>query len=638
MVLRTKTIEYAFPQNEASLAAATSFAFGAITLNIPETTSRTFRSVMVQVTFGDDDAAATNLTSWLIGVQLAAVAFSDVTVTDPVSNTGEQMGFLFTRDITSYFVTNFGAGASQTCGIRITLGGKITMNHTAKLIITYESEEQQTRVKTVKIPLESQVGALTTSLVQVGTNQVPLLDTFLPESTKTFRNIWFEVSGNASTAGVTTATHNLALDAEGADADNSHDNALASDVWYYRQWVRNSMTTSATHQFMASVSNTAGFTFNHQSILLCVTYEYDHTNSTTILNSIQLPLTSKEGMGGTAAGDQTRLRKQFYIEEPATITLVQSGVYLVYSLGQASQATVNVAGGSQADRAYTSVNGSVCGQGSLIQRIDSGGAQGAGITLARGLNTFDLDVYNTDTADIAYPCTGLLFLNYTSGKASGGDGAHNHTTIWELFHHPDTAGGTVITWSSASLAPIIPETSYWVTDIGFVMQTMTTPATVEKLTLSAAIAAGEKQGDGWETLMVIGSIQTDPELGIYDNYINTNNVFDRYPNEKQDRLDVETARVYRMQNKGGLIWHNLYMMLTYHSITFTKSGTVSGSSGGTVNIGFWRNVGSKQELVDTTSRSGNGAFSITWYDDTETLFAEAKESSTLLGRSDTGTS
>jgi len=50
VALRTKTIEYAFQsRNGAALAAATRYDFGAITLYIPETTSRTFRSVIVKV-------------------------------------------------------------------------------------------------------------------------------------------------------------------------------------------------------------------------------------------------------------------------------------------------------------------------------------------------------------------------------------------------------------------------------------------------------------------------------------------------------------------------------------------------------------------------------------------------------------
>lgn len=47
MALRTKTIEYAFVLSAASVATATLRTYTALTVNIPETTSRTCRSVIV---------------------------------------------------------------------------------------------------------------------------------------------------------------------------------------------------------------------------------------------------------------------------------------------------------------------------------------------------------------------------------------------------------------------------------------------------------------------------------------------------------------------------------------------------------------------------------------------------------------
>jgi hypothetical protein len=74
--------------------------------------------------------------------------------------------------------------------------------------------------------------------------------------------------------------------------------------------------------------------------------------------------------------------------------------------------------------------------------------------------------------------------------------------------------------------------------------------------------------------------------------------------------------------------------LTYHANTFTVSGNITGSSGGTVNIEIFRS--SSGEKIGSTTRVGNGTWTFTWYDNTENVFATAKESSTLLGRSDDG--
>jgi hypothetical protein len=75
-------------------------------------------------------------------------------------------------------------------------------------------------------------------------------------------------------------------------------------------------------------------------------------------------------------------------------------------------------------------------------------------------------------------------------------------------------------------------------------------------------------------------------------------------------------------------------VITYHSITYTVSGTVSGSSGGTVTLNLHR--ATSGEKILSTTRTGNGTYTFTWYDNTEDLFVEARESGTLLGRSDTG--
>ena len=50
---------------------------------------------------------------------------------------------------------------------------------------------------------------------------------------------------------------------------------------------------------------------------------------------------------------------------------------------------------------------------------------------------------------------------------------------------------------------------------------------------------------------------------------------------------------------------------------------MTGSSGGTVNIACYRK-GDNLKL-GSTSRVGNGAYSIIGYDDTETVFVEARE-------------
>jgi len=715
MALRTKTIEYAFPTDETLRATGTRVDYAAITLDIPENTSRTFRSVIVQVT-AREAATVASVTAVLIGIKLGAVAFNDVTLTDTFTSTGEQQTWMFTRindganGTATYFNTNFGAGTSQTCQVGVTLTGPSRINTTVKLIITYEWDDasQTTRVKTVRIPIESNTGNLTTTLASIGSNQIPLLDEFCPEAVKSFKNIFFEVMGNEAGTAVTDASLNLALDAESADADGLHENAANSAVWYYYIWVRNSMTTSATHDLKASTTVSTTVLMNMMCAVLVVTYTYTvcpntvlnedldasetgvdvvdgsvypavpftvqidsekmrvtaratntltvtrgfegttaatHTTGATvyavILNSLMLPFVQHAaGMfGGSIEADQDRLTGDVWIEEPVTPFLRQSGI--LFSFNEAADMTGPIIGsGAQANRTYVHDVGTLnCGQHTLMHRVDSGGAQGAGMTIARGKNEWTVDIYRTSTADntTGSNLTAMLYLNYTSGLHANGDAVHNHTTHWIIEETDQDANPRVFD----VIAPNIPEASYYIGGLGFAVTLMATPTSgQDAIVLSCERTSGEGSGDGWEDIYA-SYISAGAELGLSRMYMAEEEHFKRYPEEPGSRLAIETARNYRLEFMSALPngWCDLTMILTYHAITFPIAGDITGSAGGTVQIkAYLKESESEETLIGTTSRSGNGAFSIMWYDDTIAKACRARESATKVGASDEGTS
>ena len=632
MALRTNTIEYAFTQYETSLATATRYDFGAITIYIPETTSRTFLSVFVEVTCLDNVTVAASITANLVGIKLGAVAFNDDSTTVTITNSGEQVGYHLMRDVTSYFSTNFGAGSSQTCQVGVTITGASTINHTAKLIITYQAEEQQTRIKTVRIPLDSGTGALTASLVSIGSSQIPNLSTFLPESSITYRDIFFNIEGNEMAAGTTDFSHNCALDAEAADADGLHEQGLQSSRWFRRIWKRTDMTTNATHDLKMSVTNVAGGTCNHLSIVLYVTYEYDHTNSSTIINSLAIPFgIVNSSTSGIAAGDQDTYQFKFFIEEPTTISLVQSGVQLYWQNDAASN--LSVLCGSQSARAYTDAAGTNCGGFSCSHRIDSGGAQGAGITLARGEVTFKTSVYSS-VANVRHNAVGgVLYLNYTSGKATNGAGTHNHTIIWGT--HFKNANLYLV--QLATVQPAIPETLYYTNNVGWQAYTNKDTTGINNNAV-CEYSAERTTGEGPETgFAIMGAFAgyTDLESGVCKFSDDGTDVFDRHPNEVDtNRLALETSRSFALKTYKHVCGAMLY--ITYYAITNTVSGTVSGytSDGSGITVDIHR-ADTDEKVLSATTAAG-GTYSTTWYDNTVNLYGHARQDATHLGRSDDG--
>jgi hypothetical protein len=640
VALRVKTVEYAFPTDTTALATATRRDQAAITLYIPETTSRTFRSVVVRVGYRDTNTTATTLTNPLIGVKLGAAAFSDSTLGNPAGNSGENQHYIFEREVTSYFTTNFGAAASQTFQVGTQQTGPSVTNITIKVIITYEFDDaaQDTRVKTVRIPIESTTGALTATLANVGTTQVPALDTFLPEASKVYRSIWLEAIYNEYTAGTANdAALGISIGGAAEQLTAVHESALASSCsgWVcFNQGAAPSWSTASAHNLQArSTTITTASTFNHVAFVLHVTYEYSHTSSTRILNSLLLGLGTIDLAGATTATDAAVIEKVLYVEEPGTITLVQSGALVQYA--QTAAVGPQVSFGGQTARGYTDTALLYCGETFLCQRVDSGGAQGAGIALVRGPNKWRWAVHIGTAGFSPSSFDGYLILNYTSDKSAQGDGAHNHSTHWHL--QGSQANGQISTITAAQFFNI-PETKWWRTGLAFYSNGYGTVASPQYWFIGAENLSGEGErldfrelGKGWFThdgengWYPISFTAQDDAAGVFQR-------FDADPDAS--RLALEGSRRWKIAC-GQSNTRPLMAWLTYHAITFSWSGTISESAGGTVNIACYRK--SDGLKLGSTSRTGNGAYTITVYDNTETIFSEARESGTLLGRSDDGT-
>jgi len=635
MALRTKTVEYAFATVTTTLAGSTRRDLSAITLYIPETASRTFRSVIVEVNVRGDETVAASMVSWLIGIKLGAAAFNDVTTTLTLTNTGDQQSFVFTRDVTSYFTTNFGAGTSQTCQVGLNFGTLATANHTVKLIITYEYDDSAatTRVKTVRIPLDGTTAQLTAALANIGTNQIPALDTFLPEASKTYRRIWMEFFFNDGGNATTDFSLGVALTGGTTIAETAVyrcEQSLNTAVFGKAHWDLTALVTASTANLQAR-SNATASRFSLLAAVLYVTYEYNHSASTSIMNSLVLPAADDVGWpGNTVAADRSRFERIVWIEEPGTITLQQSG--LVCFLSDPGGVTLNVLVGSQTARTYALTAGSInSGPYALSHRIDAGAAAGSAGTLSRGRNLIDVDWYSTVASAGSNMCA-IMFLNYTSGKAGNGDGQHAHSTCWSIC---DAANALSIQRNIAAPNTLfnIPETDYYVTGLGFEVLGVATGAAATGLVLQAERQAAEDPGAGWVDF-ASALVRTDAEIGVQWSVGAAREEWDRWPNETDSsRLALETTRPYRICSSTTMTL-GVRSWLTYHANTFTVSGNITGSSGGTVNIEIFRS--SSGEKIGSTTRVGNGTWTFTWYDNTENVFATAKESSTLLGRSDDG--
>lgn len=632
MATRIKTVEYAFPTNNTNLAATTRYDFAAITLYLPETTARTFRSARVLIVARDNVGTATTCTALLCGIKLGAAAFNDASIT-PHANTGENHVYAFERDVTSYFNSNFGTGASQTCQVGFLATGPATIDIAAKLILTYEyDDEATTHVKTVKIPLEAGTGALTTTLTELGTNQIPALDSFLPESSKVYRNIWFEIcySDHRNTA---TADDNLEfqIDSLTAHTTGNHEGALASNcggMYIWDQGASPAWATNATHQFKARTVN-GNNSYNHIAIILCVTYEFDPASS-TIINSLMIPMSHVTRPGSTGSSTPVMALVDLWIQEPGTISQVQSGIFACYSQNGAT-GPVLVAGAASA-RSYTDVAGTPTCYRFLTQRVDSGAAAGAAWTLARGLNRLSVQVRTSSGGSSPNEVSLWLIINYTSSNDGAGGSRHNRTLIFNV-QTAQAIGATSTNSADVSWAFLPDSEGYFITAIGAQYATMAGNTGVSSYEIAIEAQAGELAGAGWYPVRGYAGENFGEGHMFWRGFdITCEGLFRRFTNDPSDppKMDPTVARSFR----GFSTVHNpwpLSCILTKHSIAKTISGDISGSDGGTVTI---QAMTARFGKVAETSRVGDGSYSMTWWDDTEPVIVWARETAALVGASE----
>jgi hypothetical protein len=629
MATRLKTVEYWFPMNQ-SITDVTDTNLTQITVYLPES-SISFKKVLLEVVVHDRNTTLGNISRHQCSIQLGAAGYTSVNNANAITNGGEQQTIQYSGDFTSYFTTNW-SGTSMTCDARVLLDSAVASplnpafnNVSAKLLITYEYDgTSSTHVKTVRIPLDLPVSTLATSKPGTANATIPALDTELPEGSKVYRQRVLVLQGNDNGAS-TDLTFNMQVESGTAFASGAYEHGSNCAMFVRMNFIESEFDTSITRGFYAW-ANANG---NHMQAWLVVTYEFDATSSNDVYVSLILPISMDSPMGGTTSSDYQRATRLVMIPE-ANIVVKQQAAYMFWDqLGAISSLQWRIGTGSFVT--YTDAAAVLAGSNACMIRNDSA------FSLAHGRNTINVDNYRSDTTDLGYNVCGFFIINYTGDKPSGGHGAETHTIIWPLS---DTGTAAVATnYTISATAVTIPETDYFISGLG------TECAYVPSGTVAQAgnsVQVERLSGEGgiiWEPVYA-DLAGTDGETGVFHSYSQARDIFKRYPDDADpNRIDLETSRRWRWsigQSVSGR--GQLSVLLTYSAMTWTVSGSVSGSSGGTVTLDLFRyDTTALSERVKTTTRVGDGSYSFTWYNDTDNLFVAATEGSTRLGRSETST-
>lgn len=612
---------------------------GTRTINIPETVSRTFRSVTLRIHYQAPYLA--NFDLFRLRLTLGA---GSLTLIDDASLMNqalplESTSLVVEYDITSSFTTSFTStshsleveAAALWRGVASTAGTN-WVHWSAQLYISYDSDDDPaqnaTQLNTLYIPFESLTSALGITQTTIGgTGGIPILtggSGFIKEVTSpTIVEEAIVYIYNSQESGSTNYQFIGQVDSEAETTLSNFNVTNNSDYYMEVQWSRLDLSKSAAHDIKARVSNATGAAPVHVGGYIIVTYTYAASGITQRNMSLIIPVMQNPSYyRGTTSADAAITQTQFWIEETSP-TLLASAV-MMYINQAADPGSYLLACGAQTARSYIVTADVTVGPIPITQRFDSGGAAGSGLTFGRGLNTLTISSYVDTTPTNGGAEYGLIYLNYYAAVSST---ARTTYARWLLKQWSWTVGVR----QTVSFAFPIAETNYLLMSAGYVL-TLYTLDTVR--TGSISISKGSSAGWYNDTSGSGGS--SDANIGYRMSDAGVIAAFKRYPTDPDvSRVDIETTRNYILETNS--VRACVTVHLVYHDFAFTVSGQLANYSGDgsgiTVNI-YSKLIGKIGSVTTTTG----GNYTFTWYDNTALdVWAEARQSGILLGRSDDGT-
>jgi len=640
MATRLKTIQFALPTYTGSIDDTIDTIIGQGVFYIPEnspSTPVTIKSAYTELGWTDQiTATGGTITEHRFSLSLDGASYETKTELPDIANTGENMGGVFGPfDFTSYISNNLGTSPSASYTASVYFDWSTGTNQQANnlsviLTLTYEYEDTTpTHIKTVWIPMESLTTALPTTETEFGTNQIPDLSAFLPEGDIVIRDYYFVLEGNQHSATTTDIQLSLQIDSEATHLSGLYEKALASEVFTRYVWSRTAdyPSTGSAHSFKlwSNVANT----YHAITSTLVVTYEFNPSTTTTVLNSIYIPYEIGSPVGLPI--NPSKFNRTILLQEPGTLSLKQSAFRFNYNTAATNIGGINLQVGSQTARTYTNLVGVSCGMGSIQQRIDSDSAVGIGISsFNRGRNNLIVDASCNDSTNDITNLNGYFIINYHSDKHPDGVGAHSHTIFYNLYEWDALVTDRLL----VNFSYDFPETNYWVNSVG-VITLVWDGVGANAYTFDAEVKSTESKGGGF-TDIYADAIQSDAERRCSIVWMRGRDVFKRYPEDPDsERLDPKSVRQYRFFTPSGT-QQGIEAMITYHSIYYPLSGSIENynDNGDSVIVDFFRTYDDSKILSLTTGISGS--FTGIWYDNTEDIYCVARQSNSFVGRSSNG--
>lgn len=604
------------------------------TIAVRETVSRTFRSVVVEVGLTMvKPGAASDL--FIIEGRLGGsgawtvLLGSGVSGSDFPTSGAENGGFLLYLDATALFTAGFGSGATQQLEVRASIMHRGALTAAADTVniwscclsITYDSSDDSSdnadQMQTLLIPIDSITGGLTTTAAAIGgSGAIPKLTTsggILDGLSPTIEDMFLIIDANNDAGGTTDGDWRAQIDSGAEVTIAAINNQNTSDMYTRGIVDVNAMDPTAAHTLNMRVS--AGSSgFNNVGALLVVTYRYPEASVTQRIHQEVVPFNIKSApFAGTASTAAVKATVAVPVQA-ANPTLIQSGIKIWYhQIGDPG--AYNVAIGGQSERSYDSPSSDTGGPRVVVQRLDSGGVAGSGVSFARGMVTVTIASRVTTTPSNGGGESGLLLLAYRYDKESGKRPSCARHLV-EAVAHVQTSPET------ATVGPAIPEASYFLGNIGWTAvwnDGSAVTAVTPVITLDSGNGVYEKPQRLLTDASLAARFAADQIRGAYRQHA------------ADAGADLETSRTWTITTTGAAGRAGMDLWASWHDYSYSISKQVTDSDGGTVNIEVHDAL--THELLLETSRVGDGTWTATWWDNAREIYAVAYEDDTHLSRS-----
>jgi hypothetical protein len=537
------------------------------------------------------------------------------------SNTSENNAHSIFIDATRLFQETF-TGTSQTFDVELSyqaangFTGDLAVA-SGELFITYGADTQNTRIKTVMIPLTTLDNTgLSNSLNSIGTNELPDLASYLPEDSKVMRNFYIVVTGNDQCSTVMSTEYRLKV----GSATERYSIAITSGNITGNTikllYVDDNISTGSAQDIQMAVS-ARHLNFRNWMMYAVATYEYDASTTTRTINTLMLPFeTSSVTLPQDSPIYPEKIRKKFFIEEPGTINNVRVGAYVYFN--DIANPTLNIKDMSESTyKTITFIDNTRAGGFRYGYRLPTS-------TLSRGQNEIGIDIYGLFASNAVPSCwytCGYFIVNYHSDVFSGGIEKHNK--VISCLHQVQR----INSFRNVSMNRLTNPLSEWfINDFGFVGEFYFATVVSNRLAVDTRFIV-ENPNNTEETKAVFGAGGMTCEASdsmFYDVIVGDRDKVKKYPGDLHDHRTVNLFNDGRFVTEYGYatVIGGSQTISSCHEISYTITGSVLGYSGngGGLTVTFYD--GETSEVLFATTTSVGGTFTATWYDNTRLIVCD----------------